>query len=218
MPKPALEQIDEAKRRRIYDVAASEFAANGYARANINEIAIGAGIGKGSIYLYFESKKDLYLATAMEGVRLVEAMWREALADIPEGDFFTAVERGIRVAMRFAQNHRDYYRMYAHATYGGHAEFKDELYGLIRVFLGSHVRPLVEAAQRRGVVRAVDPTLAAFFYFTSAIAFQDALIDPALFPGVAPEDGETAVTARIREYLDLLRNGLGAGAATGTGS
>lgn len=51
------------KRLKIIETAAKEFAEKGYESANINEIATLSGIGKGSIYIYFKTKKDLYLAT-----------------------------------------------------------------------------------------------------------------------------------------------------------
>lgn len=51
------------KRLEIIEVAAQEFAEKGFQAANINEIAIKSGIGKGTIYLYFNTKKELYLAT-----------------------------------------------------------------------------------------------------------------------------------------------------------
>src|ERR1051326_8440447 len=62
MPKIVDEQMREATRARIIGVAASEFARLGFDQANINVIAELAGIGKGTIYLYFENKRDLFLA------------------------------------------------------------------------------------------------------------------------------------------------------------
>ncbi len=54
MPKIVDEQMREATRRRILRVAASEFARLGFDQANINMLAEQAGIGKGTIYLYFD--------------------------------------------------------------------------------------------------------------------------------------------------------------------
>ena len=47
---------------QIVDVAIAEFAARGYARASMVEIAHRAGISKPLIYQYFGSKDGLYLA------------------------------------------------------------------------------------------------------------------------------------------------------------
>ena len=42
------------------DVATSHFVRFGYRKANIAEIAIDAGIGKGTVYLHFENKKRTF--------------------------------------------------------------------------------------------------------------------------------------------------------------
>ena len=61
MPKVVDEQMREATRRRIMREAASEFARLGFDQANINTIAEQAGIGKGTIYLYFENNETCSL-------------------------------------------------------------------------------------------------------------------------------------------------------------
>jgi TetR/AcrR family fatty acid metabolism transcriptional regulator len=58
-----LDDPKKLKRQKIIEIAAKEFAEKGYDAANINEIAALSGIGKGSIYLYFKTKKELFLAT-----------------------------------------------------------------------------------------------------------------------------------------------------------
>ena len=48
------------RRGEIFAAAAGVFAEKGYALATVDEIAVAAGISKGSIYNYFESKQDLF--------------------------------------------------------------------------------------------------------------------------------------------------------------
>ena len=62
MPKIVDEQMREATRTRILHEAASEFARLGFDQANINTIAEQAGMGKGTIYRYFENKREVFLA------------------------------------------------------------------------------------------------------------------------------------------------------------
>ena len=50
------------KKNRIVSAAARIFAQRGYAGASIAEIAVQAGIGKGTVYEYFNSKEDLFFA------------------------------------------------------------------------------------------------------------------------------------------------------------
>ena len=60
MPKDTFNNLPEEKRRQILDIAIKEFAAHPYNVASISEIVRKAGIAKGSIYQYFENKKELY--------------------------------------------------------------------------------------------------------------------------------------------------------------
>ncbi|NLG84234.1 MAG: TetR/AcrR family transcriptional regulator [Firmicutes bacterium] len=50
------------KREKILQAAAEVFGIAGFHEARIEEIAERAGIGKGTIYLYFKDKQELYLA------------------------------------------------------------------------------------------------------------------------------------------------------------
>ena len=53
--------MSEDKRRAILDAALRVFAQRGFASARISDIAAAAGIGKGTIYLYYSSKEDLLM-------------------------------------------------------------------------------------------------------------------------------------------------------------
>lgn len=75
MPYPRFEKLPEAKRTRLLDVAAQEFAARGFADASINRILERAGMSKGAAYYYFEDKLDLFLAVvsySSERLRLID--------------------------------------------------------------------------------------------------------------------------------------------------
>ncbi len=75
MPYPRFDKLPEAKRTRLVDVAAQEFAARGFAEASINRILERAGMSKGAAYYYFEDKLDLFVAvvrSCSERLRLVD--------------------------------------------------------------------------------------------------------------------------------------------------
>ncbi len=52
------------RKRAVLDVAAAEFARNGYSDADMDRIAEGARVGKGTIYRYYASKEKLFEAVA----------------------------------------------------------------------------------------------------------------------------------------------------------
>jgi AcrR family transcriptional regulator len=65
----------EARPQEILEAALSVFAEKGFAAARMDEIAARAGVSKGTIYLYFESKEAVFRALVREMLvpRLAEA-------------------------------------------------------------------------------------------------------------------------------------------------
>jgi AcrR family transcriptional regulator len=59
-------QQDSAKRRQIMDGARDVFLAQGFDAASMGEIARKAGVSKGTLYVYFDSKEQLFEAIAHE--------------------------------------------------------------------------------------------------------------------------------------------------------
>jgi AcrR family transcriptional regulator len=62
----ASEAADGAKRRQIMDGARKVFLAQGFDAASMGEIARAAGVSKGTLYVYFDSKERLFEAIAHE--------------------------------------------------------------------------------------------------------------------------------------------------------
>jgi len=87
------EELVKERRRQIFEASASVFASKGYHSATVSEIAREAGLGKGTIYEYVRSKKELLFLVIEEGHNMVfeqldriidsgidpEKKWREAL-------------------------------------------------------------------------------------------------------------------------------------------
>ncbi len=61
--------LDRDKRRQILDGARSVFLAQGFDGASMGEIAKTAGVSKGTLYVYFESKQVLFAALVSEEKR-----------------------------------------------------------------------------------------------------------------------------------------------------
>src|SRR6516165_4679283 len=58
--RPAEDTEDSAKRRQILDGASAVFRALGYDAASMGEIAKAAGVSKGTLYVYFKDKDELF--------------------------------------------------------------------------------------------------------------------------------------------------------------
>ena len=85
--QPVQPQIDERTLReeRILDAAATLLVRWGYRKTTIDDVAREAGVGKGTIYLHWKDKNDLFRAAIWrERQRYSEELQRRIAAD-PEG-------------------------------------------------------------------------------------------------------------------------------------
>ena len=70
----------EQRRSAILQAARTVFARQGYAYTVVEDIANQAGLGKGTLYLYFPSKEQIYLAALLEEARQLDADSRAAMS------------------------------------------------------------------------------------------------------------------------------------------
>jgi len=61
LPKRTFNRLDDDKKERVIRAAIEEFQMHGFEKAKVESIAQNAGVAKGSIYQYFEDKKELFL-------------------------------------------------------------------------------------------------------------------------------------------------------------
>jgi AcrR family transcriptional regulator len=66
--QPKWRRRSEARPGEIIEAALAVFAEKGFAAARLDDIAARAGISKGALYLYFETKQDLFRAVVREAV------------------------------------------------------------------------------------------------------------------------------------------------------
>lgn len=77
--------IDKSeKTKHIARAALQVFSQKGYNATSVGKIAKTAGIGKGTIYTYYDSKADLFMAAAMEWMRQLEEAMSAQLKDIED--------------------------------------------------------------------------------------------------------------------------------------
>ena len=110
MPRTKQEAIAEFRVETILEAAHRVFSAKGYEGATIQEIAEAAGIAKGTVYLYYESKLDLYWATLKQGMEelRVQTVAAVGAAASPE----EAIRAFIRTKADHFEKHRDFFAMY----------------------------------------------------------------------------------------------------------
>lgn len=83
------------KQEQIINAAIKEFVQSGFDKASTNEIVKRANISKGSLFNYFNSKKDLYLYLIEYSSRILSNLNDQI--DLTEEDLFNRIEKiGLR--------------------------------------------------------------------------------------------------------------------------
>jgi AcrR family transcriptional regulator len=158
---PQWRRRKEARPAEITAAALEVFADHGFAAAKLDDVARRAGVAKGSIYLYFSSKEELFrgggavgVRPNMETVRGVAETFDEPLAELAPRLAGAAgvlsqpsVTRFARMVIGEARNFSDLARIW-------HDEVVSPVIGAVAL--------VIARAQARGEARDGDPRLHAF--------------------------------------------------------
>lgn len=155
---------ETAKRRQIIEGARRVFLAAGFDGASMGEIARAAGVSKGTLYVYFQSKEALFEALTVEEKRAqAEALFHldpndpdvrgvlrrlalDVMALMTQPDHVSAVRMVIGAVEKFPQFGRAYYEAGPACGHGRLAEY-------------------LSAQVAAGRLRDCDPATAARHYF-----------------------------------------------------
>jgi len=117
--RPITSQVTDEKRIKILDAAAVLFAQQGYPDTDVQALADSIGVGKGTIYRAFPTKRDLFLAAVDRGMRLLTAHINDAAANV--GDPLERIAEAVRAYLDFFHAHQQYIELVILER----AEFKD---------------------------------------------------------------------------------------------
>jgi len=103
------EREKEHRKEEILDAAQKIFFEKGLAAATMDEIAEAAELSKGTLYLYYKSKEDMYLGVMMRGMEELHAEFeRIGLSNTP------TVQKMVRLGTAYKEyfyTHRSFFRM-----------------------------------------------------------------------------------------------------------
>jgi AcrR family transcriptional regulator len=193
----------EARPEEILSAALESFAERGFAATRIEDVAARAGISKGTLYLYFEGKEELFKAVVRQSL-LPNLVRIEALAASFEGPSASLLERLLATVAGVVESRVGAIPKLVIAEAGN---FPD----LARFYLDEVVHRglgLIATILRRGIARgefrAIDVEHAVFCVIAP-------LLIAALWKNsLEPHDqaGPLDVQALVRAHLDLLLRGL----------
>lgn len=91
--------LDEEKQQRIISAAMKEFSAKGFDDASTLKIAKGAGISKGLLFHYFNTKRELFFFLWDYATDIIKRDYYGQV-DIEEGDFFARMRQVLHLKLK----------------------------------------------------------------------------------------------------------------------
>jgi TetR/AcrR family transcriptional regulator len=103
------ERERQERRKGILEAAEKVFLSKGILAASMDEIALLAELSKGTLYLYFTSKEDLYVAVSTESLGALRDLMQEASFGASDG--LSALNQIGKAYYRFARRFPERFRM-----------------------------------------------------------------------------------------------------------
>jgi AcrR family transcriptional regulator len=154
--------VTEFRTVGILEAARKVFAMKGFNDATVDDIADAAGVAKGTVYLYYRSKRDVYFAALKFGIQQMYAALDEELKaqSTAEGKLRAL----IAVKLAYFDENRDFFKIY-YSEVGNIClhpgtidnEFKAMYLGQAKV-----VESILKEGARKKVLRPVRAEQAAF--------------------------------------------------------
>ncbi|HXU32302.1 MAG TPA: TetR/AcrR family transcriptional regulator [Thermoanaerobaculia bacterium] len=141
--------LAEFRHAEILGAARGVFAEKGFAGASVDEIAQAAGVAKGTIYLYYPSKRDIYFAALREGLTALAARTRENVQGAET--LLEKIRAYVETKVRYCDEHRDFFRIYFAELGNMMSQHETRESGFEQVFLDQVA--LLEDAVRQGESR-----------------------------------------------------------------
>jgi TetR/AcrR family transcriptional regulator len=213
MPKQTFFNLPEDKRSRIIDLAIQEFATHDYKNASISNIVARAGVAKGSLYQYFDNKKDLYFYLLQLATEEKKAFLMQNPPPEPGMNVFDFLRWLMQMGTRFELSQPGLAQVAYRALFGDRP-FGDEPFQDIRHSVLDYYGQLIEMGVAQGNIDpSIDRDVAVFVFSTLFNEFGRFLIENLNITPQALMQGEVKyheipLEEKTDQLIDIIENGL----------
>ncbi len=190
--------LSEFRCAQILDAARRVFADKGFVDATMDQIAETAGVAKGTLYSYFSSKREVYLAELQRGSAELLELTRKAVA--APGDLRSRILGFVRTRLEYLDNHLEFFRIYQ-AEFGNmvHPAWVNNGFRAAYLQQIELLEHLLEEAVARGEARPLPTRVVAtgIYELTRGLLLRRVLGEDHASPG-----------AQAAEVTDLLWKGI----------
>lgn len=151
-PVSRRERERNQRRQEILDAARYVFAEKGFADATLDDVAMRAEFGKGTLYNYFENKEALFVAVLEDSFQTLMAIARQALnADVA---FAEKVDRFVRGVLTYFFHNLEWVQLIMRESH--HLRMSNPLMHLMPQLLQMLADTIAAEQRRRKVIGSVE--------------------------------------------------------------
>jgi DNA phosphorothioation-dependent restriction protein DptG len=207
MPKQTFYRLRDEKQDCIMTAAIHEFVENGFARAKIEDIAKSAGVAKGSMYQYFEDKKELFVYCAEWGLGKFMKKLDERM-NIRDMDIFEYFQDNVAKTETIDEERELIVFMQAIAKEPGLVDPSMKAMYSVGDIYG---KALIQNSKRKGIVRTdIDDELLLIYFLAVTERFKMRWLERYLDFTTKPTDEQSlAMGKEMAQMLELLKKGMG---------
>ena len=201
------EKEKEQRRSTIIDAAQALFFAKPYDEITIEAIAEKAQLAKGTVYLYFKSKEEVYSAVALRGARILNQMFKEKMEGKQNG-----LEKAFATGeayYQFSKEHPHYFKVFSDAenlSLCSDSKISQELFIVSNENLECVLNSVIEGEKDGSIKPDLDPKLTAIFLIQSTKSMIQLTPGFEMFLSQAGADKDTRVEFTLRALRQSLQN------------
>jgi AcrR family transcriptional regulator len=180
-------------RQKLYEAAVELIAEQGFSATTVDDIALRAGVAKGTVYYNFKSKNELFEELLRHGIGLLTDSFREAVAGRPPRE---AVGALIRAQLEYIRRYRSFAQLLLSEMWRTNREWHQTLVLLREQAIGVIAETLRAGVDSGDLPSGLDVPVAAAALFGVGLVVA---VDWLVFQPERPiEDVEESLLAIVR--------------------
>ncbi len=210
MPKGTFFHLSGEKQENIVRAAVSEFLKCGFEKGNIGNIAKSAGVAKGSMYQYFEDKRELFIYSVhwTSNYFFKKFNYYNISNDM---DIFDYIFQSSRLVLQQIREEKDLAIFIQDVFVGRYINMTDESINVMLKAADEYVLKLIQEGKKNGSIRKdMDDRILCLFLTSATLKIKEDILNKARTFGINITDKRMDLyESDIKAMLDLLKNGMG---------
>ncbi|MEA4827923.1 MAG: TetR/AcrR family transcriptional regulator [Clostridium sp.] len=145
----------------IFNAAIKIFSEKGYNGATMDDIAINAGVAKGTLYYHFKSKEEIFKYIVKEGMKKIKTEVQEEVEKVE--DPIKRLKTLCKIQLELVYKNRDFFKVIMSQLWG--VELRQlELREVVQKYI-SLIEGYIKEAITKGVIKDGDASFMAYTFF-----------------------------------------------------